>query len=221
VVHSVQRAAVSISQSTEYGTVYTVGEIRALADVACARGLLLHMDGARVANAAASLGLPLRAFTTDAGVDLLSFGGTKNGLLGVEAVIFSDGARAADFAFARKQGMQLASKMRFLSVQFEALLTDDLWLRSATHANRMASRLHERVRGIPHVEVTQPVEANVVFARLPRAAIAPLQSRFDFLVWSEPDCLVRWMTSFDTTPADVDAFAAAIAEVVGQGEARS
>jgi threonine aldolase len=213
-VHSVQPAAISITQSTEYGTVYTVAEIRLLSAVARKHGLLLHMDGARIANAAAALNIPVRAFTTDAGVDILSFGGTKNGLLGGEAVIFLDGTLAGDFEFVRKQGMQLASKMRFVAAQFDALLAGELWLRSATHANSMAQRLFERVREIPGVEVTQPVDANVIFARLPRAAIMPLQSRYQFLVWHEPSCEVRWMTSFDTTSDDVDRFAAAIADAV-------
>ncbi len=174
------------------------------------------MDGARLANAAASLNLPLGAFTIAAGVDILTFGGTKNGLLGGEAVIFADSERAANFGFVRKQGMQLASKMRFVAAQFEALLTNDLWLRSANHANQMAQHLHERVRAIPGVEVTQRVQANAVFARIPTAAIAPLQQRFNFLLWNDRASEVRWMTAFDTTAEDVDAFAAAIALELGR-----
>lgn len=214
VVHSVQPAAISITQSTEYGTVYSVAEVAALSRLAREHGLLLHMDGARLANAAAALGVSLGDFTTGAGVDVLSFGGTKNGLIGGEAVIFADPDRAADFGFVRKQGMQLASKMRFVSAQFEALLAGDLWLRSARHSNRMAARLHDRVRSVPGVEVTQPVEANVVFARIPAAAIAPLQEHFNFLLWNDRTSEVRWMTAFDTTAEDVDAFASAIAREV-------
>jgi len=210
VEHHVQPRVVSVSQSTEYGTVYTPAELRALADLAHGHGMLLHMDGARLANAAASLGVPLRAITTDAGVDVLSFGGTKNGLLGGEAVVFFDPAHARDFRFIRKQGMQLASKMRFVAAQFGALLTDELWLRSAQHANAMARRLEHAVRGIGGVRVTQPVEANAVFAMLPAAAIAAAQEAFFFYVWDERRSEVRWMASWDTTEDDVDQFAAAI-----------
>ncbi len=214
VVHSVQPAAISITQSTEYGTVYSTAEIAALARLAREHNLLLHMDGARLANAAATLGLSPGAFTTGVGVDVLTFGGTKNGLVGGEAVVLADPDRAADFGFVRKQGMQLASKMRFVAAQFDALLTDGLWLRSATHANQMAQRLYRLVHNVPGVQVTQKVEANVVFARIPPAAIAPLQEHFNFLVWNEPASEVRWMTAFDTTAEDVDAFGAAIAREV-------
>jgi threonine aldolase len=177
------------------------------------------MDGARLANAAASLNLPLGAFTIAAGVDILTFGGTKNGLLGGEAIVFANPERAANFGFVRKQGMQLASKMRFVAAQFEALLTDDLWLRSATHANEMAQRLYQKVRTIPGVEVTQRVQANAVFARIPAAAIVPLQQNFNFLLWNDRTSEVRWMTAFDTTAEDVDAFAAAIALELGRASA--
>ena len=214
VVHNVQPAAISITQATEYGTVYTADEIAALSRLAREHRLLLHLDGARLANAAATLDLPLGAFTTGAGVDILTLGGTKNGLLGGEAVIFADPDRAADFGFVRKQGMQLPSKMRFVSAQFEALLAGDLWLRSAAHANQMAQRLYQQVRAVPGVEVTQRVEANAVFACIPPAAIAPLQQHFNFLLWNERTSEVRWMTAFDTTTDDVDAFASAIAREV-------
>jgi len=215
-VHRSQPAAISITQSSEYGTVYTVDEITALSRLARQHQLLLHMDGARVANATASLNLPLGAFTIAAGVDILTFGGTKNGLLGGEAVIFANPERAANFGFVRKQGMQLASKMRFVAAQFEALLSNDLWLRSATHANEMAQRLYQKVRTIPGVEVTQRVQANAVFARIPAAAIVPLQQNFNFLLWNDRTSEVRWMTAFDTTAEDVDAFVAAITLEVGR-----
>lgn len=219
VVHSVQPAAISITQASEYGTVYTSAEVAALSRLAREHGLLLHMDGARLANAAAALKTPLGEFTTGAGVDILSFGGTKNGLIAGEAVIFADPDRAADFGFVRKQGMQLASKMRFVAAQFEVLLTEELWLRGAAHANRMARRLYDRVHAVEGVEVTQSVEANAVFARIPPAAIAPLQDHFKFLVWNDRTSEVRWMTAFDTTTEDVDAFAAAIALEVGRSDA--
>ncbi|HET8648519.1 MAG TPA: beta-eliminating lyase-related protein, partial [Gemmatimonadales bacterium] len=176
--HHAQPRVVSISQVTEYGTVYRPDELRALSAYAHQHGLLLHMDGARLANAAAALNCGLRDITVDVGVDLLSFGGTKNGLLAAEAVVFLDPALAADFRFIRKQGMQLASKMRFLGAQIAALFSDELWRRNAAHANQMAARLANLVRTIPQITITQPVEANAVFARMPRAAIGPLQNRF-------------------------------------------
>ena len=195
--HHVQPRVVSISQSTEYGTVYRPDEIRALSTVARELGLLLHMDGARLANAAAALDLPLRALTADVGVDVLSFGGTKNGALAAEAVVFFDPARDAAVRFGRKQAMQLPSKMRFMAAQFEALLRDGLWRRNALHANRMARRLAEGAATVPGVTITQPVDANAVFAVLPRERIAALQERRAFLVWDRAagrgalDVLVR------------------------------
>lgn len=213
VVHHSQPGAISITQTSEYGTAYTPEEVRALADLAHAHGLLLHMDGARLANAAATLGLPLGACSIDAGVDLLAVGLTKNGALGAEALVFADAARAAEFGFVRKQGMQLASKMRFLAAQAVALLEDGLWLRSARHANAMAARLAERVRGVPGVRITQRVEANVVFAVIPARWVAPLQAHAQFYVWNEATGEVRWMTAWDTTAEDVDRFADAIAAV--------
>lgn len=212
--HRVQPRVVSITQATELGTVYTAAEIRALADAAHAHRLLLHLDGARLANAAVSLGLPLRALTTDAGVDLLSFGGTKNGLLGAEAIVFPQGAGGESMAFIRKQGMQLASKMRFLAAQFIALLGGDLWQRNAGHANRMARLLAEEVRGVPGITLTQPVEANGVFARVPPEHIPALQERAYFYVWNPETAEVRWMTAWDTTEQDVATFTRAVREIV-------
>ncbi len=213
--HRVQPKVVAVSQATERGTVYTPSEIRALADFAHEHGLRLHMDGARLANAAAALKTSLRAMTTDAGVDALSFGGTKNGGMGAEAVIFLNGTRVPDFKFMRKQGMQLASKMRFIAVQIEALLTGDLWRRNAEHANAMAARLAAGLRSVPSVELARPVEANGVFVRVPRERLAALQERFFFYVWDEAASEVRWMTSFDTTEEDVDRFVADVREIVG------
>ncbi|MFN8651007.1 MAG: low specificity L-threonine aldolase [Gemmatimonadales bacterium] len=212
--HRVQPRVVSITQSTELGTVYSVAEIRELAETAHANGLLLHMDGARIANAAVSLGVDFKTMTTDAGVDLLSFGGTKNGLLGAEAVVFLREADGADFAFIRKQGMQLASKMRFLSAQFIALLGGDLWRRNAEHANRMARLLADRIRHVSGVTMTQPVQANGVFARVPPAHIPALQERAFFYVWNPVTSEVRWMMSWDTTEEDVEQFARALREVL-------
>ena len=210
VEHHVQPAVVSLTQATEYGTVYGAGQVAELADLAHANGLLVHMDGARLANAAASLGVPLAEFTWRAGVDVLSFGGTKNGLLSAEAVVLFGRARdrALDFPYIRKQGMGLASKMRFVAAQFDAVLAGGLWLRGAEHANRMARRLAAAVQGTAGVLLTRPVEANAVFAVLPRPAIRSLQERYYFYVWDEATDEVRWMTTFATTEEEVDAFAA-------------
>jgi threonine aldolase len=215
--HHVQPRAISITQATEYGTVYTPQEIRAIADFAHANSLLLHMDGARIFNAAASLNVPLKAITSGAGVDALSFGGTKNGLVAGEAVIFFKLALADDFEFKRMQGMQLASKMRFISAQFSALLTNDLWKRSATHSNKMAIALGALLQGIPGVTLTQEVQANEVFATLPKAIIPKLQEQWPFHVWNEATSEARLITSFDTTEADIADFAGLVRELIGPG----
>lgn len=211
--HQVQARVVSISQSTELGTVYSVNEVAALAAAAHAAGLVLHVDGARLSNAAASLEVPLRALTTDVGVDIVSFGGTKNGLLGAEAVVCLNPELAEGFVYLRKQSLQLASKMRFLSAQLGALLTDDLYLRLAAHANAMATRLAAGVGELPAVSITRPVQANAVFATLPPGAVERLQEEFAFYVWDERSGEVRWMCAWDTTEADVDAFVAAVARL--------
>lgn len=208
--HHAQPRVVSITQSTELGTVYTPGEVRALADFAHARGMSLHMDGARLSNAAAGLGVSPRAVTGDAGVDVLSFGGTKNGLLAAEAVVLFDARLAEDFRFLRKQGMQLASKMRFVAAQFEAFLADDLWLQNARHANRMAQLLAREAAKVPGVEIAHPTEANAVFARLPRERIARVQEDVFFYTWDERAGIVRWVCSFDTTEDDVHRLVSAL-----------
>jgi threonine aldolase len=210
--HRAQPGVVAITQSTELGTCYTPEEIAAIAEHAHGLGMKLYVDGARLANAAAHLGLPLRAFTTDAGVDVLSFGGTKNGLLLGECVVVLDPGSVRSIKYLRKAGMQLASKMRFLSVQFEALLGTDLYLRNARHANAMAQRLHLAVKDVEGLEIPRPVQANQVFAILPKDVTERLQKRFRFYTWNEHTGEVRWMTCFDTEEADIDAFAAAIAE---------
>jgi threonine aldolase len=213
--HHVQPRVISITQSTEMGTVYKPAEVQALARFAHERKMFLHMDGARISNAVAAQGLTLRQATRDLGVDVLSFGGTKNGLMGVEAVVFFRPELAEDFMFLRKQGMQLASKMRFLSVQMEALLTNDLWRRNAEHANGMARLLEQEVKKIPGIRVAYPVEANGVFAQIPHEAIKRIQERYFFYVWSEEESVVRWMCSFDTTEEDVREFAKFVGGVVG------
>jgi len=214
--HHVQPKVISITQSTEMGTVYQPEEIRALADFAHQHEMYLHLDGARIANAAAGLGQTLRQATRDLGVDVLSFGGTKNGIMGGEAVVFLTPNISADFLFLRKQAMQLASKMRFISVQLGALLTNDMWLANAQHSNRMASLLEKEVSQIPNLKIVYKVEANGVFAKIPREAIAKLQERYFFYIWNEEESVVRWMCSFDTTEDDVREFAKFVRETISQ-----
>jgi threonine aldolase len=214
--HHVQPRVLSLSQATEQGTVYTADEVRALADASHEAGLVVHMDGARLANAAASLGVAVRDFTTDAGVDVLTFGATKNGALYGEAVVVLDTALAADLAFIRKQGMQLASKMRFLAAQFDALLTDDLWLRSAAHANAMAARLAAGLEAVEGISLAHPVQANAVFAALPPAIVEPLQEVAPFYIWDEAATVARLMCSFDTEESDIDAFVAAAGDLAAR-----
>lgn len=219
--HHNQPRVVSIAQATELGTVYTAAEIRALADFAHGSGMLLHMDGARLGNAAVALSdgqeCELRHITADAGVDALSFGGTKNGLMFGEAVVFFRPELAHEFPFIRKQGMQLCSKMRFIATQFLALLEGDLWRRNAAKANAMARLLAEKVAGIPGVSLTQTPQTNAVFAALAPAVIERLQARFAFYVWNHEQNVVRWMTSFATTEAEVEEFAAAVRQEALKG----
>jgi threonine aldolase len=213
--HSAQARIVSISQATELGTVYSPAEIAALAERAHSIDLLLHVDGARLANAAASLDVPLAALTTDAGVDLLSFGGTKNGLMFGDAMVFLRPGLAPDAKFVRKQILQLNSKMRFASAQFEALLQGDLWLTNARHANEMATHLADAVSAVDGVELVYTPQANGVFARLEPAAIErlldALPGEHPFYVWDDAEGIVRWMCSWDTTAENVEEFAAAVA----------
>lgn len=222
VQHHVQPGIVSITQATELGTLYTPDEIAALCDQAHALGMLVHLDGARIANATAALGgnrAALRAFTIDAGVDAISFGGTKNGLLGAEAVIFLDPSTALGSQFVRKQVTQLPSKMRFLAAQFNAVLADDLWIDLALHANGMATELHRLTVDIPGVDIDAPPAVNSVFPRLPPEAIAPLRDWCFFWDWDTSRHEVRWMTAWDTTIDDVTAFAEGVRSIVGRSGA--
>ena len=212
--HHVQPRVISISQSTEMGTVYTPHEIKTLAEFAHKHDMLLHMDGARIANAAVSLKLTLRELTADIGVDILSFGGAKNGMMYGEAVVFFDGKMARDFKYIRKQGTHLASKMRFISAQFEALLSNDLWRENAAHANRMARVLATEMGKIPRIKLTQRVEANGVFAIVPRRYMPALQKKYFFYVWNEETSEARFMTSFDTTEDDIKAFVALVRKTI-------
>ena len=216
--HRAQPLAVSITQTTELGTLYTPDEIRAIADWAHAHGMALHLDGARIWNAAAALGVPFRAFTSEAGVDILSFGGTKNGLLGAEAVVVIDPDRVDGMVFLRKTSMQLASKMRFMSAQLLSLFEGGLGLRSAGHANAMAARLRSTLEaGIADGSITglsfsQQTQANAVFAILANDAADRIRERVRFYDWDRALGQVRWMTAFDTTEADVDTFVSVIRE---------
>ncbi|QAY72752.1 low specificity L-threonine aldolase [Agromyces protaetiae] len=217
--HRAQPLVVSITQTTELGTAYTADEIRAIADHAHERGMRLHMDGARISNAAASLGLPLRAFTRDAGVDVLSFGGTKNGALGAEAIVVLNPEASEGLKYLRKLNMQLSSKMRFVSAQLIALLEGDLWLRSASHANAMAARLRDALEArlasgdLHGLGFSQKTQSNGIFATLPAGVADTLRARgFKFYDWDAAKHEVRWMCSFDTTEQDIDAFVAAIGE---------
>jgi threonine aldolase len=212
--HHPQAKVISISQATEYATVYTADEIKAISALAKKHNLYLHMDGSRIANAAVHLNQDFAAFTRDAGVDVLSFGGTKNGMMFGEAVIFFNPELAKSFTYQRKQGMQLHSKTRFIAAQFEALLTNDLWKRNAQHTNTMATHLAKEVSNIKGVTVTQPVHANGVFAILPKNIIPALQQDHFFYVWNEALSEVRWMCSWDTTEEEVKSFSLKLSKLL-------
>jgi threonine aldolase len=214
--HHPQAKVISISQTTEYGTVYSIEEVKRLSAVARKHSLYLHMDGSRIANAAVALGTDFRNFTIDAGVDVLSFGGTKNGLMFGEAVIFFHPEATSVFPYVRKQGMQLHSKMRFISAQFDALFCNELWKRNATHANGMAKKLAEGLRNFKQIRITQPVDANGIFAILPSNIIGALQKEFFFYVWNENLSEVRLMCSFDTTEEDIDGFLKNLAKLLDE-----
>jgi len=212
--HHSQPKVISISQVTELGTVYTVEEIKAITTLAHEYGLFVHMDGARLSNAAVALDLPFRAFTVDAGIDVLSFGGTKNGMMMGEAVLFFNPELTKNTKYIRKQSMQLYSKMRFVSAQFLAYFNDDLWKRNATHSNKMAKLLEQEVLKIPAIKLAQEVDANGVFAIVPPEIIPQLQEKYFFYMWDEHRSEVRWMTSFDTEEEDIHNFAALIKSLV-------
>jgi threonine aldolase len=213
--HRVQPRVVSITQSTEVGTCYTIAEVEALGQKAHDRGMWLHVDGARLSNAAAHLGVGFKAFGSASGVDVLSYGATKNGAMGAEAVV-TFLPEVHSLHFIRKQSMQLASKMRFVAAQFTTLLTGDLWRDNAGHANEMAGRLAAGVADIPGVSIAYPVEANSVFASLPGAVTEELQRHYPFYVWDPPSGVVRWMTSFDTSEQDIDEFVELISQVMAE-----
>jgi threonine aldolase len=212
--HHPQVRVISLSQSTEYGTVYTIDELKAISAVARKHNLYFHMDGSRISNAAVALNADFASFTRDVGVDVVSFGGTKNGMMFGEAVIIFNSTLSAEFKFVRKQGMQLHSKMRFVGAQFAALLTGELWKKNATHANRMARLLEAELRQVSSIKVTQAVDANAVFAVMPERIIAPLQDENFFYVWNDRTSEVRLMCSFDTTEVEIKNFGKKIRALV-------
>jgi threonine aldolase len=222
--HHSQPRAISISQPTELGTLYTIDELKALADLAHSYDMYLHVDGARLANAAVALGCTFRQMTTDCGVDCLSFGGTKNGLLMGESAVILNPKLDVELKYRRKQMAQLCSKMRFMAVQFEAYLNGErrtengelvpLWRSNAEHSNRMAQLLYRELQGVPQVKVMYPVQVNSVFAQLPREVWTALQQEYFFYDWDEAENVVRWMCSFDTTEEDIHNFVAALRKLV-------
>ena len=208
--HHSQPHAISITQSTEFGTLYTIEEIKVLVDLAHSYKMYLHIDGARLANAAVALGCSFKEMTTDLGVDILSFGGTKNGMMMGESVVVLNPALDVELKYRRKQMSQLCSKMRFIAAQYEAYLTTGLWRRNAEHSNRMAQMLYNAIKDIPQVEVQYPVQANSVFVKLPHDVWTGLQQDYFFYDWDEANDVVRWMCSFDTTEQDIQDFVAAL-----------
>jgi len=214
VQHHSQPKIISISQSTELGTVYSPSEIKNISQFAHANNLLLHVDGARIANAAASLNLNFRKFTTDVGVDIVSFGGTKNGMMYGEAIVFLNPELYQNFIFTRKQAMQLASKMRFISAQFIAYLDNNQCIETAQHSNKMAKLLEEKIKEIPQIKITQKVESNAVFALIPPKIYDELQKKYFFYLWDEKNYEARWMCSFDTTEDDINKFVELIKKLV-------
>ncbi|MDR1983757.1 MAG: low specificity L-threonine aldolase [Prevotellaceae bacterium] len=212
--HHAQPKIISISQPAELGTVYSPAEIKTIAQFAHANNLLLHVDGARLANAAASLGLPFKKFTADVGVDVLSFGGTKNGMMYGEAVVLLNPELCENFMYTRKQAMQLASKMRFISAQFIAYLSNNQCIETATHSNKMAKLLESKIKEIPQIKITQKVESNAVFALIPPEIYDDLQKEYFFYLWDEKNYEARWMCSFDTTEDDINKFVELIKKLI-------
>ena len=214
--HHSQPKVISITQSTELGTIYTIEEIKEISELAHKHDMFVHMDGARISNAVVALKTDFRDFTGNAGIDILSFGGTKNGMMFGEAIVFFNKNLAKNFKYYRKQGMQLFSKMRFIAAQFEELLSDNLWRKNAEHSNEMAKILASEVKKIPEIKITQPVESNAVFAIIPRESIPLLQKEYFFYVWNEKKSEVRWMTTFDTTEEDINDFVKKLKKIISQ-----
>lgn len=213
-VHNTQPKVISISQSTELGTVYSLAELKALCSFAHANGMYVHLDGARISNAVAALGVNLKEATVDCGVDIMSFGGTKNGLMIGEAVLIFNDELKANAPYFHKQSAQLFSKNRFIAIQFTALLTNDLWLRMASHANKMAQLLAKAVEGLPGIEITRSVDANAVFVIIPAGVIQTLRSQYPFYEWDAQTHEQRWMCSFDTTETEINEFVKTLKELL-------
>jgi threonine aldolase len=213
-VHNTQPKVISISQSTELGTIYSIAELKALCDFAHANGMYVHLDGARISNAVAALGVTLKEATVDCGIDIMSFGGTKNGLMIGEAVLIFNEELKANAPYFHKQTGQLFSKNRFIATQFSALLSNDLWLRMATHANKMAQLLASEVNGLPGVTINRKVDANAVFVIIPEKVIQPLRAQYPFYEWDAETHEQRWMCSFDTTEEEVIGFAEALKKLL-------
>lgn len=213
-VHHTQPKVISISQSTEVGTIYSIDELKALCRFAHDNDMYVHLDGARISNAVAALGVTLKEATVDCGIDIMSFGGTKNGLMMGEAVLVFNDELKANAPYFQKQSAQLFSKNRFIAAQFKALLSNDLWLRMATHANKMAQLLSAEIQQLPGVKITRKVQANAVFAIIPQKAIEPLQAKYPFYIWDEETLELRWMCSFDTTEEDIENFVCTLRDLV-------
>ena len=213
-VHNTQPKVISISQSTELGTVYSIAELKALCDFAHANGMYVHLDGARISNAVAALGVSLKEATVDCGIDIMSFGGTKNGLMIGEAVLIFNDELKANAPYFHKQTAQLFSKNRFIAAQFGALLMNNLWHRMASHANSMAKLLESQIKGLPGVKITQSVDANALFVIIPERIIQPLRAQYPFYEWDAATHEQRWMCSFDTTEAEVAGFVKALKELL-------
>lgn len=213
-VHHTQPKVISISQSTEVGTIYSIDELKALCRFAHDNDMYVHLDGARISNAVAALGVTLKEATVDCGVDIMSFGGTKNGLMMGEAVLVFNDKLKANAPYFQKQSAQLFSKNRFIATQFKALLSNDLWLRMATHANKMAQLLSAEIQQLPGVTITRKVQANAVFAIIPQKAIEPLQAKYPFYIWDEETLELRWMCSFDTTEEDIENFVSTLRDLL-------
>jgi len=213
-VHHTQPKVISISQSTEVGTIYSIDELKTLCRFAHVNDMYVHLDGARISNAVAALGVTLKEATVDCGVDIMSFGGTKNGLMMGEAVLVFNDKLKANAPYFQKQSAQLFSKNRFIATQFKALLSNDLWLRMATHANKMAQLLSAEIQQLPGITITRKVQANAVFAIIPQKAIEPLQAKYPFYIWDEETLELRWMCSFDTTEEDIENFVSTLRDLL-------
>ena len=213
-VHHTQPKVISISQSTEVGTIYSIDELKTLCRFAHDNDMYVHLDGARISNAVAALGVTLKEATVDCGVDIMSFGGTKNGLMMGEAVLVFNDKLKANAPYFQKQSAQLFSKNRFIATQFKALLSNDLWLRMATHANKMAQLLSAEIQQLPGITITRKVQANAVFAIIPQKAIEPLQAKYPFYIWDEETLELRWMCSFDTTEEDIENFVSTLRDLL-------